>query len=486
MCVLNDEDKFINEYFLDYVLNINDNYKRNPNLNNYHISNLGIEFIVRPECNQNCQYCYIAMHGKELYPLEERVPNNILINNLNIFLNYLNQKKIIPRSIDLFAGDLFYDNLFFDLIEIIYNFYLNIYQQEIFFFKSLNYGDISVNIPCNFSFATDENKVKKIIDWQNKFEEINIFLLFSASVDGKYNSFVRENKNDKEVDEYYDKIFTVAKQLKAGFHPMISPEGIKNAVINYDWWMNKIKEYDFQSLCGNGDYTPYFLEVRNYYWTKENIQDYLKLLDHMVDDRLKMCDNSIEKLAYHLFVGDGRYNTLRKNRNNDLIRFTCMEINNIGVYNDNPTCGLGDQIAISLNNMKISPCHRLTYKHLVGGQFKINEKNEITHIEAINPTGFIALHTLNYHITGKCSKCIIQPFCTKGCYGSQFEVSGEPCMQIENVCSLYIEKIKFLLNKYNDLGLLYLLFEREYNTEVFRKNIKALCDYFDIQIKELL
>jgi hypothetical protein len=61
----------------------------------------------------------------------------------------------------------------------------------------------------------------------------------------------------------------------------------------------------------------------------------------MVDDRLKMCDNSIEKLAYHLFVGDGQYNTLRKNRNNDLIRFTCMEINNIGVYNDNPTCGLG-------------------------------------------------------------------------------------------------------------------------------------------------
>jgi hypothetical protein len=53
-------------------------------------------------------------------------------------------------------------------------------------------------------------------------------------------------------------------------------------------------------------------------------------------------------------------------------------------------------------------------------------------------------------------------------------------MQIENVCSLYIEKMKFLLNKYNDLGLLYLLFEREYNTKVFRKNIKILCDYFNI------
>ena len=31
------------------------------------------ELVIRPECNQNCSYCYITQHGKELYPLEKRV-----------------------------------------------------------------------------------------------------------------------------------------------------------------------------------------------------------------------------------------------------------------------------------------------------------------------------------------------------------------------------------------------------------------------------
>ena len=29
-----------------------------------------IELIIRPECNQKCQYCYITNHGDELYPKE--------------------------------------------------------------------------------------------------------------------------------------------------------------------------------------------------------------------------------------------------------------------------------------------------------------------------------------------------------------------------------------------------------------------------------
>ena len=32
-----------------------------------------IELIIRPECNQKCQYCYITNHGDELYPKEERL-----------------------------------------------------------------------------------------------------------------------------------------------------------------------------------------------------------------------------------------------------------------------------------------------------------------------------------------------------------------------------------------------------------------------------
>ena len=44
----------------------------------------GIEFIVRPECNQKCEYCYITQHGEELYPKEKRVNNKTILKNLDI------------------------------------------------------------------------------------------------------------------------------------------------------------------------------------------------------------------------------------------------------------------------------------------------------------------------------------------------------------------------------------------------------------------
>jgi len=60
--------------------------------------------------------------------------------------------------LDIFAGDLFFDNLFFDLIKIIYNYYQNIYLKipnfdQIVKDKMINYPIIS--IPSNFSFIYD-------------------------------------------------------------------------------------------------------------------------------------------------------------------------------------------------------------------------------------------------------------------------------------------------------------------------------------------
>ena len=49
----------------------------------------GIELIIRPECNQKCEYCYIARYGKELYPMEHRLNNEQIIERLDAFLDYV-------------------------------------------------------------------------------------------------------------------------------------------------------------------------------------------------------------------------------------------------------------------------------------------------------------------------------------------------------------------------------------------------------------
>ena len=59
----------------------------------------GIELIVRPECNQKCEYCYIARYGDTLYPKEERVSNDVILHNLDLLLTYVfeDQQLYIPH-----------------------------------------------------------------------------------------------------------------------------------------------------------------------------------------------------------------------------------------------------------------------------------------------------------------------------------------------------------------------------------------------------
>ena len=79
-----------------------------------------IELIVRPECNQTCEYCYIARYGKDLYPYHERVGKEQIVKNLDIFLNYIfNEKKVFIEQWELFAGDMFYDGLYFDILDVL-------------------------------------------------------------------------------------------------------------------------------------------------------------------------------------------------------------------------------------------------------------------------------------------------------------------------------------------------------------------------------
>ena len=74
-----------------------------------------VELIIRPECNQQCKYCYLKQYGHESYPI--RANKEQIINNVTSIMNYFIEQDYKIKRMDLFAGDMFYDNLFFDIIE---------------------------------------------------------------------------------------------------------------------------------------------------------------------------------------------------------------------------------------------------------------------------------------------------------------------------------------------------------------------------------
>jgi hypothetical protein len=250
----NDDNILLNSY-LNTVLFNNNNSKFIDS----------VELIIRPECNQKCEYCYIYKYGDKLYPSHERADNKTILQNISIFCNYLLENEIFLNKLELFAGDLFYDNLFFDVIEIIYNYYNKLYHiNSNIFYKDHNV----IVIPCNFSFCEDKIKIKKFKEIFTKFKDINIRLFLSYSSDGLYATHVREKKNLSE--EFIDNVFTLMYDCEFfnGSHPMISYESIDNAIENYEWWKAQYLKYNKKyNRPLNSDILTPMLEVRNEGWT---------------------------------------------------------------------------------------------------------------------------------------------------------------------------------------------------------------------------
>ena len=81
-----------------------------------------VEFVIRPECNQKCEYCYLTQYGKESYRI--RATKEQILNNLKMVVDYFIEQDYKIKRLDLFAGDLFYDDLFFDMVPILEKYYI--------------------------------------------------------------------------------------------------------------------------------------------------------------------------------------------------------------------------------------------------------------------------------------------------------------------------------------------------------------------------
>lgn len=418
-----------------------------------------LEFVIKPECNQKCEYCYITNCGSALYPPAQRASNETILNNITLLLDYLFNNKCYLANIELFAGDLFYDNFFFDLIEVYYNYYSRIYTINPTLFTP---NRARITIPCNFSFCEDQNKIDRFREIFQKFLNINVYIFLSYSSDGIYSADIREKRTISET--FIHNVFALMYDCSYGAHPMISYEGIDNAIENYEWWKNQLIKYN--KLYGKNEkqgIIPCSLEVRNEGWDNASIEKYVQLLNHMVDDRLALCNYDLEWLAHDVFCRDTSSQKYTK------IGPICMDPIKIvysSMYQNYATCNLGHGLVVQCNNLTLIPCHRLAYSFYHGAKFII-EDNKVQRIEALeNLSGYLNLIHTNKFFSPQCAICDYQRICMKGCCGAQFEAMSDPHIPIADVCKLLQAKVNCLLVKYRDLGVLDIAIKNNYLTDV--------------------
>lgn len=463
MTIIDDDHKMLNHYL---NLNLFNNEYYNTIFDK---SKTTVELIIRPDCNQKCKYCYLTQHGKDLYPKHLRPNNDVLLNNIKQLFSYFLQRQCYIKTLDLFAGDLFYDNLFFPLMDVIYDYYKTIYELNPNMFLNKDPDIVEINappsfqnkgiiiIPCNFSFCHDEEKIKKFEEVYNKFYQINIKIFLSYSSDGPYSYEVREGKALDDV--FINNVFNLIKKYEFSSHPMIAYENIDYAIDNYKWWREQYKKYDF----GNS-IMPTTLEVRNEGWTQESIDKYLEYLQYMIEDRIKIHNGNLEETALDLFCHNlkTKENIIKGPDYMDPIKFTFHDRQT----NNEMSCTLGTSFAIYCGDLTLVPCHRLSYPMFKGGQF-ISDGEKIIEIKALNNVnGYLNQIQANRYFSPGCSTCEYRDLCMKGCRGAQFEANCDPNIPIPDVCELFKQKINFLLKSYSKIGLLKIGYEKKYFTPI--------------------
>lgn len=432
------QQKELFQYYID-----NNLLKGYRTIGGYNIMKNGIEYILQTKCDQNCEYCYIAKHGAELYP-ENATDEQILIN-FNLFLDYIyKQKKSYAYFFELFGGDLFSNNLFFKVLDLIDKYFAEIKEvaEEVFFYETI------LVIPNNMKWVNRQPEIiNLVLDKVKYFQETyNTTISFSWSTDGYYCTETREK--EELTQEYFNNIFDFILKTDGGYHPMVSAANIEHWNDNYDWWVEMLKKDPKQ------EFEPMMLEVRNDDWTSDKIQIYLEFLQHIFNKRLEMCGNSIDNLAYSMFVGDGqKENTLPLATNYDIMQIN--KITSLANHPEKTSCSLQSTVMFNCNNLSISLCHRTSYILFTPCFFIADGNNEhIIDFIPHNLDAYIGIRDLKDSNQPLCIDCSFNEVCIKGCFGSQFESAGDILMHCLSVCNLFQAKFKFLINLYNDSGLI--------------------------------
>ncbi len=387
-----------------------------------------LELNLTADCNQKCEYCYLAKRGDELYPKSIRRPDTIL-RNIRILFDYLISESMVIRSLDLFSGEIWGSAFGNDVFDVILT------------YIDRGLGVKSILIPSNMSFILDTGKYAKVKEYIQKFKDVNCRLSFSASIDGLYleeseRSFVAEHENKKRDQVFYDELFRLCKKEKYAFHPMVAAHGIGNWVRNFDWWQEMFRKYGLNPF----EYGMY-LEVRNDEWTMESVAEYLRFVDHMVDyDLYELMQGDLTAFAKDVFSNQ----TMNRVRGYFPYIFT-----NTGCSFD---CSVNSALIVRCGDLAIGPCHRTCYDPFLYGKYRV-EDGKITGLDANNVQLAQLILNQTFHSVMGCEKCPIAYFCNRGCLGAQYEASGEILKPCESVCMMMKARVIYLYVKYTRIGL---------------------------------
>lgn len=416
---------------------------------------MNLELIVSPYCNLGCTYCYIHRHGKKLMP--QGVNRDNVLKNTELIADWLIENRYAPERIEIFSGELFAQELGYEVLDILYN----KFKEGIKFYKR---KPVFV-IPTNFSFLLDGDLTKRVEDIINKFKDIGMRISLSASLDGKY--LEDENRpiignldykfvDKKRDDEFYNRAFAFAKKYGYGFHPMIYSEGIEKWKDNFLWFMDMFKKYDIPIT------RLFLLQVRNMEWTpKQNAElvKFIRFLFKWVNDYFK---GDKEKIVN--FIHSDGFNIMRST---------------VGVYHKGLPCSIQTDPAIRLEDLRLVPCHRLMYDGFEFGEFEVKNGKLTGNLIAKNTEMYIAIIGGGYATYPYCVTCGIKHSCTGGCLGAQLEVTGDPFLPIPSMCAMQHAIMVGIILGTLDIGIYpeYLYYaspEQKLEHELIRKNLEEL------------
>lgn len=412
------ENKLLTGNILNHIFFKNWHYT-NKNKGNFGQLELDVKFL----CDLACKYCYVNNYSDILYP-KELYNNETILNNTKAIIKWLIKNELNP-TLNIFSGELFSQKIGFIVLNAIYD----LYKEAPEYVRPKE-----IIIPSNFTFILSDELTNMVDDIRKKLSDINIRMILSASIEGKYMEGNRPFKNrEKEVrdDNFYDKVFAYCKKYGYGFHPMVYSNNIEKWIDNFLWYQDMFKKHNINPFC------LYLLEVRNAEWTTEQIILFQKFYDFII------------KWIFNLVGGDNKrfIHLLFKHCGFNMVS-SVLTTNGRGLG-----CSIQSTLYVRLGDLKIFPCHRTFYDHFQTAEFITDNDNNIIDINGINPELMLAVYSFQSNVAPYCASCLNKYFCSKGCLGSQFETTGDLFTPIPTVCQLEFAKTFQYIKTMKEIGV---------------------------------